>query len=178
MSFRIYAAGSDRFRFERDGQSDDDIFTAAEIMSIMQSLEPSRSSFVQAGIDRVLPSSPSGIDAADAIARMVFLRILSDTVTLLATNTRATHGGWISVSASQSNLLFPDSSGFGRYDFSPGDENAGTEFLRSVLPALRESEMNNYGVLRAISMALSEYARHIDEVSSTSTVRLNISVSK
>lgn len=175
MGFRIYAAGSDRFRHERDNQSDEDIFTAAEIMAIMQSLEPSASSVVEAGIDQVLPSPPSGIDAAAAIARMVFLQTLSDTVTMLATSPAASRGGWISVSASQSNLLWPDSSGFGRYDFAPGDENPGAEFVRTVLPALREADMENYGVLRAISIALSGYSARISE---SSMPRLNISVWK
>ena len=160
MGFSIYAAGSGGFRYRADDQADEGLFTAAEIISIMGSLEPSRGSVVEAGIDQVLPSAPSGYEAAAQVATTVFLGVLSDAVDLLAACTRASQGGWISVSPRETNLLWADTSRFARYEFSPG-ESPGSEFIQRILPALRDTDMNNYGVLRSLSVALSLYQVHI-----------------
>lgn len=172
MSFRIHAAGSDGFRYSSSNCADEDLFTAAEIISVMGSLEPTRASFVEAGIGQVLPSAPSGYEAAAAVGRMIFLHTLSDAVSLLAACTGASQGGWISVAPRETSLLLPDTSRFARYEFSPG-RSPGSEFMQRIIPALNDTDMNNYGVLRSLSIALSLYQVHIS-ISATPMIQIQL----
>lgn len=159
MGFRIHAAGSNGFRYTRDDQPDGDIFQAAAIMTALQGLQPSVSSGVQTTIDYYQPNAGEA-DAARVVAGITFLQLLSDAVDMLGTCAGAGEG-WISVSPRQSHTLWPDTSAFARYEFFPGD-SPGAEFIQRITPILVSTNMNNYGVLRAMSNALSLYWGHID----------------
>jgi len=155
MSFRIHAAGSGGFRYSRSNCIDEGVFTAASIISAMQGLEPSRAGAVQAAADQVLPSAPNAWEFAAQAARIEMLNTLDIGVTALAACTG--QGGWISVSPRKTHALWPDTSRFARYDFSPGD-SPGSEFVQRILPALRDTDMMNFGVLAQLSNACNLYA--------------------
>jgi hypothetical protein len=159
MSFRIHAAGSGGFRYSRSNCVDEGVFTAAAIMAAMQGFEPSRAGAVQAAADQVLPSAPNAFEFAAQAARIEMLHTLDMGVTRLAMCTG--WGGWISVSARQTHALWPDTSRFARYDFSSGD-SPGSDFVQRILPALRETDMMNFGVLAQLSNACSSYADYLD----------------
>ncbi|QYO65002.1 hypothetical protein [Leptolyngbya sp. 7M] len=55
--------------------------------------------------------------------------------------------------------MLPARTGFARYDFIAG-EDAASEFIRAILPALTASGFNNYGVFRALSGAITAYNEH------------------
>jgi hypothetical protein len=160
MSFRIHAAGSGGFRHSRSNCVDEGVFTAAAIMAAMQGFEPSRAGAVQAAADQVLPSAPNAFQFAAQAARIEMLNTLDIGVSSLATGTGA--GGWIAVSPRQTHALWPDTSRFARYDFLPGD-SPGFEFVQRILPALRETDMMNFGVLAQLSNACNLYAAYLDE---------------
>jgi len=161
MAFRIHAAGSNGFRYERDNNPDNDIFEAASVISTLISLEPSVSGAVGLAADQITPSVSTS-DVVRAGANITFITMLRDAVDMLATNRRA-HGGWISVAPRQTHTLWPDTSGFVRFDFYSDESSAGSEFIRAILPQLVATELNNYGVFRALALAITRYHTHIGD---------------
>ena len=160
MSFRIHAAGSRGFRYTRDNQPDDDIFEAAAIISALNASGPSVGGVAEGVADYALPSVDV-TDGARAVASMTFLWMLRDAVDLLSTCSRVSQG-WISVAPRQENALWADTSAFARYEFSSRDSH-GSEFIRTILPALRTTGLNNYGVFRALALAVADYHGHIGQ---------------
>lgn len=176
MSFRIYAAGviagSRPFVYTRNNQPDGDIFEAAAVISALRAvsgpsgtvgrtMENVARGAVEAAADYVLPSEASlEREGIRGIARMVFLYTLNNMVTLLAMSSRA-HQGWISVYTHQSRWLWADNVGFVSFGLG-GRSEPGVEFIREVSPILSDTDMNNYGVLRTMSLALSEYHSRLD----------------
>lgn len=165
MSFRIHAAGTDGFRYTRDNNPDEDVFQAAEVIATLLSLEPSVEGAVGIAADQVTPS----VGAADIVrvgANIEFIHNLRGAVDMLATHSGATRNGWISVAPRQTNLLFPDTTDFTRFEFYQDDTSPGSEFIRQILPVLRTTDFNNYGVFRALGNALWRYEAHIDRAGS------------
>jgi hypothetical protein len=154
MSFSIHAAGSNGFRFSRDNREDEDIFQAAAIMSALQSAEPNVSSAVEGVADYVTPNV-GPLDAVQAAAGIQLGQLLADAVNFLVLETH-TSLGWISVHARHTHVLWPTASGFARVELVSGDDN-GFLFMRTILPALNEAGMNNYGVFRAMAEAVGSY---------------------
>ena len=70
--------------------------------------------------------------------------------------------GWISLSCSESHVLWPDTKSFARYNFSPGDD-PGAEFMKAIGPGLKATSMDNWGVLAALSIVLAKYSNQIGE---------------
>jgi len=155
MSFRIHAAGPGT-PYIRRNCADGDIFQAAAVMSAFRASSPSARGAGEGVADYVLPSPESAMrEGVRAIARMTFFSLMRDQVTLLAMHPRA-HGGWISVYANKSNLIMPDTNSIARYNFFPG-VSPGAEFFTRIAPTLTATDMNNYGVLLQIAMALSHF---------------------
>ena len=172
MSFRIFAAGSDNFHYEKDGNIDKDTFETIKVLAILQSMEPTKAGAGQAAAEYVLPSA--GItDLMEAMAAREFLHNLGNAVSFLAMCSGASDG-WISVSARKSHILWPDTMGIARYNFSPGDD-PGSEFIRLIAPPLKTTDMNNWGVLLVLSNVLAKFSQHIGE---SATPMINIQLSK
>ncbi|MBK7707425.1 MAG: hypothetical protein IPN69_17980 [Acidobacteria bacterium] len=160
MSFNIFAAGSRGFQYTRENYPDDDVFEAASILSALRSGGPTALGVAEGVADYVVPSEGSAIlDGVQAVAQITFLHTLCGAVDQLAMCSGANRG-WISVAPRQTHALWPDTNRFARYDFSPGRE-PGAEFMRCILPILEATGMANYGVLMAMSLALSGYRSHI-----------------
>ncbi len=178
MSFRVFAAGSIGFHFAKDNNPDMEIFEAAVVASaLVEGSDPSGKIVEHVGAgaaaavavgqgvaDALLhPVSDHAVyhEALAAHATAEFLHCLDDTVTLLAACSGA-NDGCISVYSCQSHLLWPDTVGFASYCFSPGDY-AGREFFQAIKSSLEKTDMNNYGVLRILSIVLAKYYEHIGE---------------
>ena len=52
-------------------------------------------------------------------------------------------------------MVWPTTKAFARYNFQPGDD-PGAEFIKLVGPGLKETGMNNYGVLAALNHGVFE----------------------
>lgn len=161
MSFRIHAAGSNGFRYERDNCPDEDMFDAAAVISALNASGPSAGGAVEGAADYFQPSVGL-LDGVSSVATTTMTDLLRSTVNFLAMN-RNTSRGWISVSSRESSLVWADSTGFARYEFN-SDDDPGVEFIRTILPSLRESGFNHYGTFRALSMAITTFDTHIDRV--------------
>ncbi|MBX3289229.1 MAG: hypothetical protein KF855_07770 [Acidobacteria bacterium] len=168
MSFRIFAAGSNKFHFEQDKCIDDSDINMVELISKFQTMEPTWKGVGTTGADIVLPSKGI-IDLMQTMATMEFLHNLSNAVSFLAMCSGSSDG-WISVSARETHLLWPDTMAIAKYQFYPGN-SPGTEFIKKISPVLKKTDMANWGVLRMLGIALGKYSNHID---SSATPMINI----
>jgi hypothetical protein len=160
MSFRIFAAGSEDFHFIKDDNIDQDSFDTIKTLAILQNMEPTKMGAVGAVAEKVLPSA--GItDLMNSMAAMEFLHNLDNAVSFLAMCSGSSDG-WISVSSTKRNYIFPNTSGFFRYNFLPGD-SPGSEFIRGITPGLKNTEMNTWGVLFVLANVLSKFYNHIGD---------------
>lgn len=157
MSFTIHAAGSNGFRYDRSNCPDDDIFEAAAVISALNASGPSAGGAVEGVADYYTPSV-GVLDGVSSVANTTMIHTLRSSVNFLAMN-RNTTRGWITVSSRTSSLVWADSTGVATYYFS-ADDDAGDEFIRTILPSLRESGFENYGTFRALSMAITAYDGH------------------
>lgn len=157
MSFRIHAAGSNGFRYERDNCPDDDVFEAAAVISALSASGPSVGGAVEGAADYLQPSV-GVLDGVSSVATTTMTELLRSTVNFLAIG-RNTSRGWISVGSRTASAVWADSTGFARYEFYD-DDDPGAEFIRTILPSLRESGFNNYGTFRALAMAISLFDSH------------------
>lgn len=157
MSFRIFAAGTPDFHFERDDNPDNDIFDTATVLNAFRSSSPTPMSVVEGVADYYTPNSL--LEGLNAIATIEFLHMLKSAVTFLAMRPKASQG-WIAIYPRESHLLWPDTVGAGEYKFRPGDD-PGVEFFQAIKPALVKTDMNNYGMLRMLAVVLTMYNQHI-----------------
>jgi hypothetical protein len=171
MGFTIFAAGSKKFHFKREGCIDDSDIDMVDLISKFQTMEPTWMGAGATAVDIVQPSKGI-IDLMQTMATMEFLHNLSNAVSFLAMKSGSSDG-WIFVSATQSHLLWPDSGGNAKYKFDPGI-SPGTEFIKKIAPALKEADMANWGVLRMLGIVLAKFSHHIDD--STSPI-INIQLS-
>jgi hypothetical protein len=172
MGFRIFAAGTDDFHYENPNFVDKSDFDMVQTIAKLQGLDGTAMGVVATGVDFVQPSA--GItDLMDTIATTEFLHNLSNAACFLAMCSGAAEG-WISVSARETHYLWPDTAGFARYRFSPG-ESPGSEFLTRVGPVLRNTGMANWGVLLALGNVLGSYSNRIGL---SGTPMINIQLTK
>jgi hypothetical protein len=170
MGFRIFAAGTRDFHYTRDNCIDDSDIDMVDLMSKLQTMEPSRAGVISTAIDIAQPSAGI-LDLMQTMATMEFLHLLNNAVSFLAMKPQASNG-WIFVSARESHVLWPDTGGNGEYRFDPG-ENPGYEFMRAVGPALREADMANWGVLRELALCLTRFDSHIGNGRPCITIQLS-----
>lgn len=163
MSFSIHAAGVGRgggFVYTRRNCADGDIFEAAAIMSALRSSSPTRVGAAEGVASYTVPSESSArMDGIRGIARMEFIHLLQNGVGMLA-SCEGARQGWLSVTANQSHIAWPATNRIARYNFLPG-VNSACEFMQTMMPVLTGTEMNNYGVLRGLAMALNGYYYNI-----------------
>jgi hypothetical protein len=151
MSFNIFAAGTEGFNYSRNNCADGGLFEAAAVMNALRAAGPTPVGVAEGVVDYYGPSveseARSGIQAG---LRMVFAQRLGQAVVMLAQCSGARQG-WIAVSARKSAT-----HRYARYNFMPNID-PGLEFMQSIMPALTATDMNNYGVLREMEIALMRY---------------------
>ncbi len=158
MSFNVFAAGSPKFHYKKEGFIEGSDFEPMKIVSTLMTMEPNGWGAAGAGIDI---ATPGVTDLMDSMATMEFLHTLNDAVCFLAMCSGSSDG-WISLSTTKSHVLWPDTKGFARYNFTPGD-NPGAEFIKLIGPALKDTDLNNWGALAALTLVLSKYSNSIGD---------------
>jgi hypothetical protein len=170
MSFNIFASGSKKFHYKKDGFIDSDTFEPMKIVSTLMNMEPTATGVAGAVIEH---KTPGITDVMGALATLEFLHNLNNAVSFLAMNSNASDG-WISVSSTNAHLLWPDTKAFAKYNFQPGD-SPGAEFIKLIGPGLKDTDMNNWGVLAGLSIVLAKYSNHISD---DDTPMINISLDR
>ncbi|REJ77855.1 MAG: hypothetical protein DWQ47_15955 [Acidobacteria bacterium] len=115
-----------------------------------------------AGVAKKIVGTPEGhvggaeVQGMMKIAEMIFAHQIVQGVMFLAMHGRA---GQISVYCHQKKWYWADANSFVNcYLYGT---NPGKEFLRSISPGLKKTELNNFGVLAQISIILSKYDRKL-----------------
>jgi|SRR5258707_10127224 len=170
MSFNVFAAGTDHFHYQKDGFIDGDTFTPLKVVAALRTMEPTKLGAADAYIGY---KTPGITDLIETMATIEFLHMLDNAVCFLAMCSEASDG-WISVSTTKSHVLWPDTKGFAKYSFSPGD-SPGAEFIQTIGKSLKDTDMDNWGVLAALSIVLSKFSDHIGE---DARPMINISLDK
>lgn len=170
MSFRIFSAGVPKFNYIKNTLPDGEVFEAVKIIHAFTTADPTLGGAAGASSDIILPDVT---DVMKNIAGMEFAHLLNNAVCSLAMQPSTTNG-WIAVSATETHTFWPDTMRFVKYTFSPGD-NPGAEFMRKLAPALKDTSMDNFGVLLGLAMALTKYYNHID---ADQTPMINIQLTK
>lgn len=170
MSFRIFSAGVPKFNYVKDKLPDGEVFDAVKIIHAFTTADPTLGGAAGAASDIILPDIT---DVMRNIAGMQFAHLLNNAVCYLAMQPTANQG-WISVSATEKNTFWADTVRLAKYTFSPGD-NPGAEFMKKVTPVLKDTSMDNFGVLFGLATALTKYYNSID---ANQTPMINIQLTK
>lgn len=160
MSFNIFASGSESFNYKQPNCIDKSSFDMAKILEKLAVMEPTKMGVFSTGVDIVQPSAGLS-DLVETLGTIELLHSLSNAVSFLAMCSDAANG-WIFVSSTKSRIYWTDIKSNAKYNFSPGD-SPGSEFIRKIGPALKETDMDNWGVLFQLVMALGKYSNHIGE---------------
>jgi hypothetical protein len=170
MSFKIFASGTGSFSYTQDKCIEGSDFTLAKILAIMQNMQVSALGVVAGAIEY---KTPGIIDLVEGMANREFVHNLRSAVEALAMKTNASDG-WISVSITIKNLIKSDTIRIATYKFKPGT-NPGKEFIDRIYKSLEDQGMNNWGVVRSLSIAIGKFAT---EVKDSKIPALNISLTK
>lgn len=160
MSFNIFASGvanGQPFHFYREDCIDGDDFVIAELISTLSGMQQNAIGVAQATAETITSKLIPGGDA-DAMGTLAFYElrhILKNVVDSLAMCDDASNGRIVVFS--KNSGIFSDSYGEGRYYFYPGND-PGTEFVRAIGKCLEDTDMNNWGVLRAMIIVMTRYS--------------------
>ncbi len=178
MSFSIFASGAangKNFHYYREDCIDGDDFEILDLVSTLTTLEQTIEAVAQATaekiISKLLPGSAP--DGMGTVAFLEFLHTLKDQIDSLAMCDDSANGR-ISVFTKQKHTFWADDLGNGTYYFSPGTD-PGTEFVKAIGASLEKTDMNNWGVLRAMVIVLTLYS---DAVGQSGKPMLTIQLEK
>lgn len=177
MSFSIFAVGvtgnkeggRGQFNYSKDNCLDRDDFDPPALLSIIPSSPDA------AGVtEKIIGSPDSRSDdlmtaAVSKIAEIELAHLLRNAVDMLAINA---NGGKISVYSYLEKWYWADSNNFDTFHIN-GSSNPGRDFLKKISPGLVKTELNNFGVLYQLAIAVSKYD---SALSSNSEAFLNISL--
>lgn len=158
MGFNIFASGTGKFHYQRDGFVDGDTFAPMKVVSELMTMGLNPEGVTTTVIGHYQPGIT---DLAEGMATLEFLHLLNDSVGFLAMCSGSSDG-WISVAGTQTHLLWPDTKSFARYNFTPGDD-PGAEFIKLIGPGLKETGLNTWGVLAGLSIVLSKFYQAIGD---------------
>lgn len=163
MGFNIFASGvtgnkkgggRGHFHYKKDDCLDQDDFDPPAILSWLPSSPDA------AGVaEKIVGSPESHIDSVTRagmtrIAEMEMTHLVATGVDLLAMHGGS--GGKISVYCLQKKWYWADTNSFVVFHFD-GSSNPGRDFLRTIGPGLKKTELNNFGVLAQLAIVLSKY---------------------
>lgn len=173
MSFSIFATGAEEFYYQRNDREDGSTFDLIKVITILQGLDiASTGTLAITGTGGVIDYYAPGItDLMIALATREMLHNISNAVCLLAMNSSSSDG-WIYVNATETNTFWADTARSAKYKFSPGD-SPGAEFISRIGPCLKDTDLDNFGVLQHISIVLSRFSNHIED---STTPKISISL--
>lgn len=179
MGFNIFVAGvtgekkdggRGHFHYSKDNCLDQGDFDPPALLSLIPSSPDA------AGVAEKIVGSPEShlgdatVKGMAKIAEMQFAHLVRTGVDLLAMHGS---GGKISVYCVQQKWYWADSNSFVEFKID-GSSNPGRDFLKKISPGLVKTELNNFGVLAQIAIALSKYDSALP---SSASPFLNISLS-
>lgn len=189
MSFRAFAYGEPSFHYQRNDNVEGEEFNSLQLLALLAGMGPGRGELIPGNAPLMVgkavggraigvagsysPSRDMG-SAAMALASREFLEMLTNTVSFLAISPGA--GGdnaRILVTARNRHALWPTTIRFASYNFSPGDD-PGTEFVRTISPSLKETDLNHWGVLRSLVLILSQYSNWITDTNTTPFISIEL----
>jgi hypothetical protein len=173
MGFDIFAAGTNNFNYKREGCEDGSTFEFIKVITILQGLDiVSKGSFAVSAAGGAVDYKARGItDFMLSLAITEMLHNLSNAVCYLAMNPNSSDG-WIYVNATETHALWADTVRSAKYSFSPGD-SPGAEFVSAIKNCLKDTGLDNFGVLQHLSIALSRFNDKIDD---TMTPKISITL--
>lgn len=167
MGFGIWAYGlrgfkrssgkaREPFRYQKSNCLDQGDFEPPKLLSMLPS-----SPNVAGVATKIVGTPESHIGGAEVkgimrIAELQFAHLVVSGVNFLALHGK---GGSISVYCHQKKWYWADENSFVNSFIMGG--NPGKEFLKDILPGLKKTELNNFGVLAQLSIVLSEYDRKL-----------------
>jgi hypothetical protein len=171
MGFDIFAAGASDFHYERNGCEDGSTFEFIKVVTILQGLDvTSIGKGAISGAGGAIDYAAPGItDVMISLATTEMLHNLSNAVCFLAMNSNSSDG-WIYVHATETNTFWADTVRSAKYKFSPGN-SPGAEFISTIGRCLKDTDLDNFGVLQHLSIVLSRFSNHIDD---SMTPQINI----
>lgn len=161
MSFSIFAVGvtghkqgggRGQFNYSKDNCLDRGDFDPPALLSI---LPPSPNA---AGVAEKIIGSPDShlgaatVSAMTKLAEIEMAHLVTNAVSLLAINCNR---GQISVYCHKEQWYWADANSFETFYF--GGSDPGRDFLKKIGPGLVKTELNNFGVLAQIAIAISKY---------------------
>ncbi len=163
MSFEISASGTNNFYLKKKGCEDGSTFNLIKVIAIMTSLDlTSTGRTAISGTGGAIDYFGKGItDLMIAHATREMLHNLSNAVCFLAMNPNS-GDGWIYIDATETHTFWEDTRRLAKYNFSPGD-SPGAEFIKTIGRALKDTGLDNFGVLQQLAFALSRFENKIDD---------------
>ena len=162
MGFDIFATGASDFHYEKKGREDGSTFEFIKVVTILQGLDvTSLGKGVISGAGGAVDHVAPGItDLMIALATKEMLHNLSNAVCFLTMNSNLSDG-WIYVHATEENTIWTNTVRSAKYKFSPGN-SPGAEFIDTIWPCLKDTGLDNVGVLKHLSIALSQFSNRVD----------------
>lgn len=165
MSFSIFASGvalGKAFHYYRENCIDEDSFNVIELVSTLSEMHHNAIGLAEASaetiISKLIPGSAP--DGMGTIAFLEFLHTLRNIVDSLAMCDGAKNGRIVIFT--KENSFWGDDYGNAEYKFDPGTD-PGTEFVKAIGPCLEATDMNNWGVLRAMIIVLTLYSNAVGQ---------------
>ena len=166
MSFNIFVSGTTgnregggrgHFHYSKDDCLDGDDFEPPALLSLLPG-SPDAAGVAKKIAEEVAGTPASHLGSATVggmtkIAEMQTAHLVRTTVDLLAMHGS---GGEISVYCLQESWYWANSSSFVAFKIGSSSD-PGRDFLRKIGPGLVKTELNSFGVLLQIAIALSKY---------------------
>lgn len=178
MSFKIFVSGvtgekagggRGHFHYSKDNCLDKGDFDPPAVLSWLPSTPDA------AGVAEKVVGSPEShlgnatVAGVTKIAEMELAHLVRTVVDMLAM-----HGdGEISVYCLKENWYWADTNSFVKFQLG-NSSNPGRDFIKAISPGLVKTELNDFGVLAQIAIALSKYEQALPG-SASSFVNISLS---
>jgi len=179
MSFNIYASGllgtvsgggRKPFKYSKDGCFDSGDFDPPALVSMLPATKDWKGVAEKIGGTQEEYLSASVVKGMTKIAEIELAAMVRLGVDMLAMRG---NGGEIVVYCVQEDWLWGNTNSYANFKLN-SSQDPGRDFLKKIGPGLVKTELNNFGVLRQLAMALSKYN---SDLSGYASPYLNISLS-
>lgn len=180
MSFNIYASGllggvngggRKPFRYSKDGCFANGDLDLPVLVAMLPSALTTKAVAEKIGGTQEEYLSASVTGGMAKVAEIELAAMVRLGVDILAMRG---NGGEIGVYCLQEDWLWGNTNSYVNFKLS-NSQNPGRDFLKKISPGLVKTELNNFGVLRQIAIALSKYNQ---ELPGSASPYLNISLSQ
>lgn len=155
MTFRIFAAGTGHFHYERNGLDFGDVYDVGSVLSQMQDLASGGPAGWAQG-QATGAVTPDSLQAAlNTLGLLIGAHLLRESVEYMIVERGEVD---VSVYARQARTFWVDNAQFTRMHLTADDDSPARTFFRRVNPVLAETEMNTFGVLAGMAAAITQFS--------------------